>query len=162
MANPRMAMSTAARSVVAIGGTGLALAVLNQMTAPQLDPPLERAAVLASILAVLLMLVGLLWERVQPEAAARSQLTGREGLQLDADLPEPLRRELAWGSTMLLTATPAAVVLLQWNGTPLLRRGLLADTAYEAGPIARRCQQNGKAISLVDLRLYPGREEFSG
>jgi hypothetical protein len=71
----------------------------------------ERASVLASILAVLLLLVALLWQRVEPVAPERVALEGREGLRLAPDLEASLAEELGWGSTMLLTATPAAVVL---------------------------------------------------
>jgi hypothetical protein len=159
-----MALPAAARIAVSAGGLGLVLTVLNQLTAPVLatgpDPALERAAVLASILAVVLILVGLLWERVQPAEAGRAPLQGREGLELEPLLPQPLARELAWGSTMLLTATPAAVLLLQWGGQTLLRRGLLQESTFSGGAICGRAQQLGKAISLVDLRLYPGRDEF--
>ena len=63
-----MAMPPAARVVLACGLTGLVLVVVNQMTAPSLDPSLERASVLGSILSVLLLLVALLWQRVEPLA----------------------------------------------------------------------------------------------
>jgi hypothetical protein len=155
-----MAIPTAARTVLGLGITGLALTVLNQATAPSLDPPLERAAVLAGILAVLLMLVGVLWSRVEPEAPQRVALRGSEGVELAEGLPEPLARELGWGSAMMLTATPAAVVLLHWGGRTLLRRGLLGEAIFRPGPICERARQRGQAISLVDLRLYPGRDEF--
>jgi len=52
-----MATPLASRLMLAIGLVALALVVLNQVTAPRIDPPLERAAVLASLLAVVLMLV---------------------------------------------------------------------------------------------------------
>jgi hypothetical protein len=61
---------------------------------------------------------------------------------------------------MLLTATPAAVVLLQAGSHSLLRRGLLADTPFCLGPICQQSLERQKAISLVDLNLYPGRVEF--
>jgi len=157
-----MAMPAPARIVVGLGALGLMLTVVNQATAPALEPALERAAVLAGILSVLLMLVGVLGDRVLPVEAERAALTGREGLELSEGLPQDLARELGWGSTLLLTATPAAVVLVLWNGQVVLRRGLLADTAYAPGPIADRALATGRAISLVDLRLYPGRDEFEG
>jgi len=155
-----MATPMASRLLLAIGLVCLGLVVLNQVSAPRIDPPLERAAVLASLLAVVLMLVAALWQRIQPIQAPRAELEGREGLELAADLPEPLRRELAWGSRMLLTATPAAVVLLQAGSHRLLRRGLLADTPFCPGPICQQSLERQKAISLVDLSLYPGRVEF--
>jgi hypothetical protein len=155
-----MAMPTAARVVLASGLAGLVLLVLNQMTAPLLDPSLERASVLGSILAVLLLLVALLWQRVEPLAAERVALQGTEGLRLTDGIPAPLAEELGWGTTMLLTATPAAVVLLHWQGRTLLQRGLLGNDAFLPGAICRRSIERQRAISLVDLKLYPGRDEF--
>ncbi|MEB3255466.1 MAG: cofactor assembly of complex C subunit B [Synechococcaceae cyanobacterium] len=159
-----MLRSIPARIAVAGGGLGLGLTVLNQVignpAGAPLPPALERAGVLASLLAVVLMLVGLLWERIEPVAPERVALTGREGLELAEALPPSLRRELAWGSQMLLTATPAATVLLLWRGQVLLRRGLLGAGAFTPGAICHRASQQGRAISLVDLRLYPGRSEF--
>jgi hypothetical protein len=155
-----MALSTAARSAVLVGVAGLTLAVINQATAPALEPPLERASVLAGILAVLLMLSGLLGERVLPAESTRVALVGREGLKLAEALPEPLRQELAWGSAMLLKATPAAVVAVQRGDQMLLRRGLLADTSFVPGVICAQALERQRSISLVDLALYPGRDEF--
>ena len=161
-----MLRSIPARIAVAGGSVGLALTVVNQWSgSPEgapLPPALERAGVLASLLAVVLMLVGLLWERIEPVAAERVALVGREGLELAEALPPELRRELGWGSQMLLTATPAATVLLLWRGDVLLRRGLLGEGPFEPGAICRRAREQGRAISLVDLRLYPGRAEFDG
>ncbi|MFN6134341.1 MAG: cofactor assembly of complex C subunit B [Synechococcaceae cyanobacterium] len=160
-----MAESLPARLALVSGALALALTVLNQITAPAgslLIPAFQRAGVLAGILAVLLMLVGALWSRIEPAAAARAPLVGVEGLDLDAQLPASLRKELGWGSTMLLTATPAAVVLLQWRGVTLLRRGLLGPTPFEPGPICAQCLERQRPISLVDLSLYPGRAEFEG
>ncbi|WP_254216973.1 cofactor assembly of complex C subunit B [Synechococcus sp. CCY 9618] len=156
-----MAMPPAARVVLACGLAGLVLVVINQMTAASLDPPLERASVLGSILAVLLLLVALLWQRVEPLAPERVTLEGIEGLRLAPDLDAALGEELGWGSTMLLTATPAAVVLLHWRGRTLLERGVLGSGDFRPGAICQRSMVKGKAISLVDLKLYPGREEFA-
>lgn len=159
-----MTDSIPARVCLGSGVLALALVVLNQSTAAGslsgTDPALERAAVLASFLAVGLMLVGVLWTRVVPEASARAPLEGRQGLEVAAELPGGLAEELGWGSQMWLTASAAAVVLVMWQGRCLLRRGLLAETVFEPGPICARAQAKGAAISLVDLRLYPGRAEF--
>lgn len=158
-----MALPAAARIPLVAGAIGLSLSVLNQFTAGRVDPALERAGVLASILAVVLMLVGLLWTRITPEPAERAALQGEEALQLAEGLDPALQRELAWGSALLLTATPAATLLLVWRGVVLLRRGLQPGTSaapFVEGPICERALQSGRAISLVDLRLYPGRGEF--
>ncbi|MFY8148163.1 MAG: cofactor assembly of complex C subunit B [Prochlorococcaceae cyanobacterium] len=153
-------MPLPARISLAAGVLGLGLLLANQLTAGELTPPLERAAVLASLLAVGLMLVGVLWSRAMPEAPARVELAGEQGFVLSPDCVGPIARELAWGSQMLLTATPAAVVLLHWRGATVLRRGLLQSRAFEPGELCRRCQGSGRAISLVDLKHYPGRGEF--
>lgn len=155
-------MGRAAGLCLSAGILGLALCVLNQLTAPNLSPALERAGVLASLLAVGLMLVAILWTRAVPVAPERVPLVGEQGLQLLEDLPEALRQELAWGSQMLLTATPAASLLLHWRGRTLLRRGLLASAPFTPGAICARAWATGRAIGLVDLKLYPGRAEFAG
>ncbi len=156
-----MPTSLPARICLGSGVVALGLVVLNQATAAGMDPALERAAVLASFLAVGLMLVGVLWTRAVPEAATRVALEGRQGVELAGGLPADLAEELGWGSQMLLTASAAAVIVVLWQGRCLLRRGLLADTTFTPGAICARTQAKGSAISLVDLRLYPGRDEFA-
>jgi hypothetical protein len=159
-----MGMSPAARLLLGTGVLALVLDVVNQAGAARLDPALERASVLAGALAVVLMLVALLWTRIEPKPPEQAELQGEEGFDRIPDLPESLARELGWGSLMLLTATPAAVVLLHWDGQTVLRRGLLQPGAgpFRPGPICARALERGRTISLVDLRLYPGREEFRG
>jgi hypothetical protein len=61
---------------------------------------------------------------------------------------------------MLLKATPAAVVVVQIGVLPLLRRGLLAEGSFLPGPICRQALDRQRSISLVDLAVYPGRDEF--
>lgn len=155
-------MGLPARLCLVAGVLGLLLCVLNQLTAAELSPALERADVLASLLAVGLMLVAILWTRAVPLAPERVDLQGRQGLDLAVELPEALREDLAWGSQMLLTATPGASLLLHWRGQTLLRRGVLAEAPFNPGPICARACSTGRAISLVNLALYPGREEFRG
>jgi hypothetical protein len=156
-----MTASIPARVSFWSGVAALGLVVLNQTTAANTDPSLERAAVLASFLAVALMLVGVLWTRAIPETAARVDLKGDQGLVIAQGLPDDLAEELGWGSQMLLTASAAAVVLVSWQGQCLLRRGLLTEGPFVPGDICQRAQSKGAAISLVDLRIYPGREEFA-
>ena len=155
-------MGRAARLCLAAGVLGLLLCVLNQLTAPELSPALERAGVLSSLLAVGLMLVAILWTRAVPVAPERVALEGEQGVRLVDGLPQPLAQELGWGSTMLLTATPAASLLVYWRGRTMLRRGVLAEAAFIPGAICARAWSTGKAIGLVNLKLYPGRQEFVG
>jgi hypothetical protein len=155
-------MGRAARLCLAAGVLGLMLCVANQWTAPELTPALERAGVLSSLLAVGLMLVAILWTRAVPLAPERVDLVGEQGLRLEAGLPQALVQELGWGSQMLLTATPAASLLIHWRGVTLLRRGILAETTFTPGAICERAWTTGRAIGLVNLKLYPGRAEFAG
>ncbi|MDA0716638.1 MAG: cofactor assembly of complex C subunit B [Cyanobacteria bacterium] len=155
-----MASSAPSRICFLSGVVSLVLVVVNQTTAASIEPALERAAVLASFLAVSLMLVGVLWTRALPEAAPMVDLIGEQGLELADGLPEALAEELGWGSQMLLTATPAAAVVVMWQNKCLLRRGLLAQVPFEPGPICQRALEKAAPISLVDLNLYPGRAEF--
>lgn len=160
--NPMAGLPPPARLCLAAGVLGLLLCLLNQLTAPDLSPALERAAVLASLMAVGLMLVAVLWTRALPAAPERVELPGPQGIELDEALPPLARQELAWGSHMLLTATPAASVLLFWQGRVVLRRGVLAEEPFLPGAICERARRTERCVSLVDLRLYPGRQEFTG
>jgi hypothetical protein len=155
-----MSLPLQARVVLAIGLGGLVLTVINQLSSPQLDPSLERASVLASLLAVVLMVVAALWQRVDPPASYRADLTGKEGWDLAKGLPEEMVAELGWGSSMVLTATPAAVLLLHDGERILLRRGLLGAETFVPGPICSQALTRQRSISLVDLKHYPGRAEF--
>jgi hypothetical protein len=155
-----MALPLPARVSLGTGAVGLLLVVFNQLTAPLPEPPLVRASVLAALFAVGLTVVAVLWTRAVPEAAERVDLQGDEGLELAPGLPRQLLQDLGWGSQMLLTASPAAVVLVMWRGEVLLRRGLLGSIPFIPGPICARALERGQAISLVNLALYPGRAEF--
>jgi len=154
-------MGRPAQACLGVGLLALLLSLINQFSAAELTPPLVRASVLASLLAVGFLLVATLWTRAVPKAPERASLEGFQGLELDDSLPEPLKLELAWGSQLLLTATPGATVLLYWRQQTLLRRGLLGHGAFLLGPIGQRALATGKAISMVNLALYPGRDEFA-
>ena len=154
-------MGRPALACLGVGLLALLLSLINQFSAAELTPPLVRASVLASLLAVGFLLVATLWTRAVPRAPERVDLEGPQGLELDDSLPEALKLELAWGSQLLLTATPGATVLLHWQQRTLLRRGLLGSGSVLVGPIGQRALATGKAISLVNLALSPGREEFA-
>jgi hypothetical protein len=144
------------------GGLGGSLLVLNRVLTPELTNPQARSDVLGVILSALLILSGLIWQRVQPRLPDSVTLIGPEGLELAPDLPEALQVELAWASHTLLTNTVSRSVVVWYQGKTLLRRGVLGPVAeVEPGPILQRVLDKQKPIYLVDLKLYPGRLEFN-
>ena len=165
-------MPFGARVSLSAGVLLLLLAVGNVFTAEAIDPTLQRAEVLAGMAAVGLMLVAVLWTRAQPLAPTAVELPGEQSLQLLPELSELCRTELAWGSHLLLTATSAATILVAWDGTVVLRRGLVPEgllvddqdgangESFTPGPICERAQRQGQLVSLVKTALYPGRTEF--
>ena len=165
-------MPFGARVSLSAGVLLLLLAVGNVFTAEAIDPTLQRAEVLAGMAAVGLMLVAVLWTRAQPLAPTAVELPGEQSLKLVPELSELCRTELAWGSHLLLTATSAATILVAWDGTVVLRRGLVPEgllvddqdgangESFTPGPICERAQRQGQLVSLVKTALYPGRTEF--
>ena len=88
-------------------------------------------------------------------------MAGEEGLEFAEDLPESVVTELAWASHLLLTNTVTRSVVAYKQGQVLMRRGVLGPNAeVKPGPILQRVLDKGKAVYLVDLKVYPGRVEF--
>ncbi|PZV06867.1 MAG: cofactor assembly of complex C subunit B [Leptolyngbya sp.] len=143
------------------GGLGGTLLLLNRVLTPVLTESQARSDVMGVILSALLILTGLLWQRVQPTLPEAVTLVGEEGLELDEALPDTAKTELAWASHLLLTNTVTRSVVAYRQGKTLLRRGVLAPKAeVTPGPILKRVLETGKAVYLVNLKIYPGRVEF--
>ena len=153
-------MPSAARISLSAGLLVLLMAAVNALTAPSIQPSLQRAEVLAGLAGVGLMLVAVLWTRAVPNAPEAVALEGDQSFRLEDGLPDPVRLELAWGSQLLLTATSAATILVFWDGKVLMRRGLICSTPFKPGTICERSREQGQLISLVKTALYPGRTEF--
>lgn len=150
------------RLPIAVGILGSTLLVLNRALTPDLTDSQARADVMGIILSALLVLTGLLWQRVQPSLPEAVVLSGSEGFELEAALPEAIRTELAWASHLLLTNTVTRSVVVYWQSRVLLRRGILGPEAQvQPGAIVQRVMTTGKAVHLVALKLYPGRVEFT-
>lgn len=142
----------------ALGGT---LLLLNRLLTPQLTESQARSDVLGVILSALLILTGLLWQRVQPRSPDAVQLIGEEGFELAADLPEVVKTELAWASHLLLTNTATRSLVVWYQDRVLLRRGILSPNSdVKLGTIVQRVLEKQKPVYLVALKLYPGRIEF--
>lgn len=143
------------------GGLGGTLLLLNRVLTPALTESQARSDVMGVILSALLILTGLLWQRVQPTLPEAVALIGEEGLELEEALPDAAKTELAWASHLLLTNTVTRSVVAYRQGKTLLRRGILAPKAeVTPGPILKRVLETGKAVYLVNLKIYPGRVEF--
>lgn len=143
------------------GILGGSLLLINRLVTANLTDTQARSDVLGVILSALLILTGLLWQRVQPRSPDVVNLIGEEGLDLADDLPESIKTELAWASHLLLTNTVTRTLVVYDQGKILLRRGILAPKAeVKPGPILQRVLQQKKPVYLVDLKLYPGRVEF--
>lgn len=138
--------------------------MLNRLLTPALTDSQARSDVLGVIISAVLILTGLLWERVQPVPPEAVTLVGPEGFQLAEGLPEAIRTELAWASHLLLTNTVTRSVVV-WYQRPgdrlLLRRGVLGPAeTVTPGAIVKRVLETQRPVYLVKLALYPGRVEF--
>jgi 4-amino-4-deoxy-L-arabinose transferase-like glycosyltransferase len=150
------------RLPIAVGILGSTLLLINRGLTPMLTDSQARSDVMGIILCAVLVLTGLLWQRVQPRSPDAVELQGTEGFELDDTLPDVVQTELAWASHLLLTNTVTRSLVVYYHGTVLMRRGILGPTAdVTQGPILQRVLEKGKPVYLVDLKLYPGRVEFS-
>lgn len=144
-----------------VGILGGILLVVNRIYTPTLLNSQSRSDALGVALSALLILTGLLWQRVQPLPPDTVTLLGEEGFELVEDLPEAVRSELAWASKVLLTSTVTRSLVVWYDGRVVLRRGVLGQNPLEKpGAIAQRVLTRQQPVYLVDLKLYPGRIEF--
>lgn len=149
------------RLPIVAGAIALLMLFLNRVMTPSLTDSQARSDVVGAIICALLVLTGLLWEQVQPRPPETVQLQGSEGFDLAADLPEAVKKELAWASWLLLTNTATKSLVLWYGGRTVLRRGILGpNSEVQLGPIALRVLETQKPVYLVELKLYPGRVEF--
>ncbi len=146
-------------AVGAIVGTGL---MINRIFTVQLLPSQARSDIAGVIACAVLILIGLLWQRVQPKIPASVILEGVEGLEMLPDLPPALQTELAWASHLLLTNTVTRSIVVYHQGRTILRRGVLAPVAAVVpGVILERVLKTNRPTYLVNLNIYPGRIEFN-
>jgi 4-amino-4-deoxy-L-arabinose transferase-like glycosyltransferase len=137
------------------------LLLLNRLLTPDLTASQARSDALGVILSALLILTGLLWQRVQPRSPDSVVLLGEEGFVLAADLSDAVKTELAWASHLLLTNTVTRSIVVWYNNQVLLRRGILGSKSeVNPGAIVKRVLTTQKPVYLVNLTLYPGKVEF--
>jgi len=146
-----------------VGVLGSTLLVLNRLLLTEdLTGSQSRSDALGVILSALLVLTGLLWQRVQPRTPEAVELIGAQGFEIDLTLSESIQTELAWASYSLLTNTPTQSMAIWYDDRTLLRRGILGvDAKVTPGAIVERSLKTEKPVYLVSLKLYPGRVEFT-
>lgn len=146
---------------IAAGILGGLLLLTNRLLTPALTDSQARSDVVGVILSALLILTGLLWQRVQPRSPEAVQLIGTEGFELAPDLPDGVKTELAWATHLLLTNTVTRSMVVWYGGQVLLRRGILGQNPdVKPGAIVQRVLEKQRPVYLVDLKVYPGRIEF--
>jgi hypothetical protein len=145
-----------------VGGIAGTFLLVNRLVSEGLTPAQSRSDVVGVILCAVMVLIGLLWQRVQPRTPDVVVLVGEEGLEMSGDLPVAVQTELAWASHLLLTNTATRSISLYIDGQTILRRGILAEQGQVVpGPILERVLKTQKPIYLVDVKVYPGKIEFN-
>jgi len=146
---------------IVVGILAGTLLLVNRLMTADLTGSQARSDALGVIVSALLILTGLLWQRVQPRSPDSVILQGDEGFELESDLPDVVRTELAWASHLLLTNTATRSLLVWYDQRVLLRRGMLGPMSLtQPGAIVQRSLTTQKPIYLVNLPLYPGKIEF--
>lgn len=146
---------------IVAGGLGGILLLVNRLMTTQLTDSQARSDALGIIEGAVLILVGLLWQQIQPRSPDTVVLIGEEGFELAPDLPDEVKTELAWASHLLLTNTVTRSLVVYYDGKTLLRRGILGkQPQVKPGAIFQRVLDKQKPVYLVNLNLYPGKIEF--
>jgi hypothetical protein len=144
-----------------VGGLGGLLLLINRLTTAQLFDSQARSDALGVIESAVLILIGLIWQQIQPRSPEAVTLSGKEGLEFAPDLSDEVKTELAWATHLLLTNTTTRSIVVYDRDRVLLRRGILgANSEVKPGAIVQKVIQQQKPIYLVNLNLYPGKIEF--
>ncbi len=143
------------------GSLGGVLLMVNRLMTLQLTESQARSDVLGVILSGVLILVGLIWQQIQPRSPDAVILEGEEGLEFHPNLSDSLKTELAWASHLILTNTVTKSLVVYHQDQVLLRRGILGQNSQVTpGKILQRVLNTQKPVYLVNLTLYPGKIEF--
>jgi hypothetical protein len=146
---------------IVVGSLAGTLLMVNRFLTPTLTDSQARSDALGVILSAVLILTGLLWQRIQPKSPDAVDLIGEQGFELAKDLPEEAKTELAWASHLLLTNTVTRSIVVWYDGRVLLRRGIFGKAeTVTPGAIVQRVLKLQKPVYLVNLTIYPGKIEF--
>ncbi len=143
-----------------IGLLFLILCVINGFFTEEITPSFLRAEILSALTSVILILIALMWKEINPVSSKKENLIGEQKLYIDDQFTDIIKYELGWGSHQILTATPAATLIIYWNNKTVLVRGLSNTIDFIPGEICKKALESGKPISLVNTTLYPGKFEF--
>ena len=136
------------------------LAIVNAAIDASFVQSFQRAEVIACISSIIIIGIGLMYQRVVPNNMPKSKLTGEQGIYISEKLHLSVKQELAWGSELILTATPAATILIFWRDDILLKRGLITDKDFKPGNICKDALEKQRLISLANTNNYPDTYEF--
>lgn len=144
-----------------IGGLAGTLLLLNRLLTVDLTASQARSDALGILEGAALLLVGFLWQQIQPRSPETVTLIGEQGFQLSQGLSEAIQTELAWASHLILTNTVTRSLIVYHDGKTILRRGILGkNDRVKPGVIVSKVLAQQKPIYLVKLALYPGKIEF--
>ena len=145
---------------IIIGFIMLTLTLVNAITINEISPAIQRSEVLSALTSITILLVGFLQKGPTHKPNRKLAINGKEAFYISDKLTQEEKKELAWGTHMILTATASVTVLIYNKGTTILRRGIISEDIFEPGNICLASTQKSKYISLVSTKFYPGKEEF--
>ena len=147
--------------VIVFGSFLLILSIVNIYTSTEIYPSLVRGETISGMASIALIAIGYLWTEINPKKPTKANLKGIEGFKISDKLSNDQKKELAWGSQQILTATAASTILIYWDNEVILRRGIISDKFFKPGSICNRAIEQKRLISLVNTDLFPGRDEFN-
>ncbi|MBF2058330.1 MAG: cofactor assembly of complex C subunit B [Cyanobacterium sp. T60_A2020_053] len=141
-----------------LGGT---LLMINRLVTPTLLDSQARSDALGILLCAMLLLTSILAREINSVPPQSVILNGEEGFELEQNLSESLKTELAWASHLIINNTVTKSIIIFYQGKTLLRRGILSNKKeIKLGAITERVIKTQKPVYLVDLKHYPGKVEF--
>ena len=118
------------KTLIIIGSILFFFQLGNFFSIDSISPALERAQVLSAISSVIIVLIGFLFKKFNPNFGDKVELKGENKFIFEPDIPKDILEELAWGSEAILTSTAAATILIHNNGKNLLRRGMTTNDVF--------------------------------
>ncbi len=148
------------KTLITIGSILFFFQLGNFFSIDSISPALERAQVLSAISSIIIVLIGFLFKKFNPNSGERVELKGENKFIFDHDIPKDILDELAWGSEAILTSTAAATILIHNKGKNILKRGITSKDVFKPGETCLRSIKDMKLVSLANTKFYPGRDEF--